>query len=223
MVAIGAQALGPAELLAVLIRTGDGAGGQTALDLARDMWERFDCDWGRLLEATPTELASTKGVGPAKAASICAALEIARRLMREPINPKLGIEDAKTVWAHFRGRIGELTQETFFALFLDARKRLIREEVVSTGSLTESLVHPREAFRTAVREAAASVIFVHNHPSGEPTPSASDIALTRRLVEAGGLLGVPVTDHVIVTKNGYFSFVEQGATQVDGVADLEKE
>jgi DNA repair protein RadC len=213
MIAKGATALGPAELLAILLRTGESTGGRTALDLARDMWDRFDCDWGRLLEATPTELAATSGVGPAKAASVCAALEIARRLMHEPLTARQQIEGAESVWAHFRARISDLTQETFFALYLDARKRLIREEVVSTGSLTESFVHPREAFRSAVREAAASVIFVHNHPSGEPDPSASDIELTRRLVEAGSLLGVPVTDHVIVAKNGYFSFIEQGAAK----------
>jgi DNA repair protein RadC len=213
MIARGPQALGPAELLAILIRTGESSGGSSALDLARDMWDRFDCDWARLLEATPTELAGTNGIGPAKAASVCSALEIARRLMHQPLGARRKIEGAQSVWAHFKARVGDLTQETFFALYLDARKRLIREEVISTGSLTESIVHPREAFRSAVREAAASVIFVHNHPSGEPDPSASDIELTRRLVEAGSLLGVPVTDHVIVAKNGYFSFIEQGAAK----------
>ncbi len=207
----GAGALGPAELLAVFIRTGDSASGTTALDIGRTLWEMFEQDWSRLVEARPSELTKIPGIGPAKAATIGAALEIARRVRLQPLPKKATIGDAKYIWSHFRDLIGTAKREYFHVVMLDAKNRLIRQERISEGTLTESLVHPREAFRAAVRESAAAVIFVHNHPSGDPTPSSEDLKLTEKLIDASKVLSITVLDHVIVTEDDYFSFAENGS------------
>ena len=201
----GPSALGPAELLAILIRTGV-SGGRTALDLARDLWREGGESWEGLARLGTARIASVPGMGPAKAAAVAAALEVGRRLAASPIAGGRPLTGAEAVHAHFRGRIETFEKELFFALLLDNRNRLIREERVSEGTLTESLVHPREAFRAAVREGAAGVVFVHNHPSGDPAPSADDVALTRRLQEAGKIMGIRMLDHVIVARSGYYSF-----------------
>lgn len=203
----GAEALTPSELLAALLRTGEGRG-RTALDLARELWLAYGEDWGRLAQAAPGELTATSGIGPAKAASIAAALEIGRRAAALPLEEGERITGARSVYEHFRGRVGDLRREAFFALLLDARGRLLREEEIGVGTLTSCLVHPREAFRAAVRESAASVVFVHNHPSGDPTPSRADVELTRRLLDAAKVLEIKMADHVIVAAKGYYSFME---------------
>lgn len=205
----GAGALTPSELLAILIRTGPGRG-RTALDAARSVWAGCGETWERLMEATPAELAAMPGLGPAKAASIAAALEMARRAGGRELEKREEISCGQDVYNHFRPRLAGLKRETFHALLLDARGRLMREEEISVGSLTECLVHPREAFRPAVREGAASVVFVHNHPSGDPAPSVEDVKLTRKLFEAAKVLDIRLADHVIVAAHGYFSFVEEG-------------
>lgn len=207
MMARGAADLTDSELLAVLIRTGEGRG-RTALDLGRSLWLAFGGNWDALLAASPSELTGQKGMGPAKAASVAAALEIARRANANPITRKTRITEAKHVYDHFKGRIKGMTREKFFALLLDASGKLIKEEEISVGTLTECLVHPREAYRPAVRESAASVIFVHNHPGGDPRPSAGDVELTRSLMAASKVLDIPMLDHVIISGCGYYSFVE---------------
>lgn len=209
LLAKGAGALTPSELLAALLRTGEGRG-RTALDLARELWQSYGEDWGRLAQAGPVELTATSGIGPAKAASIAAALEIARRAAAAPLGEGVRISGARSVYEHFRGRVGDFKREAFFALLLDAKGRLTREEEIGVGTLTSCLVHPREAFRAAVRESAASVVFVHNHPSGDPAPSPEDLKLTEKLLESAKVLDIAMADHVIVAQSGYFSFAESG-------------
>jgi DNA repair protein RadC len=150
------------------------------------------------------------GLGPAKSASLRAAIELAWRIVDEPLELGQPIRSPADVQRHFRRSLRVLQQESFHVLLLDGRHRLIRAEEVSVGTLTASLVHPREVFRDAIRSAAAAIVLVHNHPSGDPSPSAEDRSVTERLRSAGALLGIRVLDHVIVADSGYFSFREAG-------------
>lgn len=209
----GAGALTPSELIAILVRTGQGRG-RTALDAGRGVWAASGESWERLLDCSPAELAGMPGLGPAKAATVAAALEIARRAGSIALAPREEISCGADVYRHFRGRFTGLKRECFFVLLLDAKGKLIREEEIAVGSLTECIVHPREAFRSAVREAAVSVVFVHNHPSGDPAPSFEDIRLTRKLIEAAKVLDIKLADHVIVGRDGFFSFTESGKGKV---------
>src|SRR6185295_659238 len=133
-----------------------------------------------------------------RAARVRAALELGRRATAEPLAAGGPLRDAAAVYAHFRGRLPQLDREVFYVLLLDGKNRVRGEVRVSEGSLTAALVHPREVFAPAIREAAAALILVHNHPSGDPTPSAEDAAITQRLRQAGELIGIRVLDHVVV-------------------------
>lgn len=206
---LGPGALSDAELLALVLRTG--GRGRSANALSLDLLERFGGLVG-LSAASGAELEGLPGLGRAKGASLRAAFELARRLSEAPLERGLAIRSANDVQRHFQPRLGQERRESFHVLLLDARHRLIGEEVVSIGTLTASLVHPREVFREAIRAAAAALLVVHNHPSGDPTPSAEDRRVTDRLRSAGELLGIRVVDHVIVSPGGHFSFREAGET-----------
>ena len=202
----GADKLSDAQLLGIILRTG--AGGKTAIDVGRELLDRFGGIAG-IARAGIAELYSVQGIGPAKAAEIKAAIELGRRHQR-PTLAGASLCASQEVAEYFHPRLRDVKKEEFRCVLLDTKNRVIREETVSTGSLTASLVHPRETFKTAVRESAAAVIFVHNHPSGDTRPSQEDILLTRRLVQAGDLLGIKVLDHVIVGDGGHFSFRDSG-------------
>ncbi len=203
----GAGALADSELLALILRTGDHR--HDAWSLARGILERFGGLAG--LAMTPAvALEAMPGLGPAKSASLRASIELARRLLDEPLELGQPIRSPEDVQRHFRRRVSGLRRESFHVLLLDGRHRLISMDEVSVGTLTASLVHPREVFREAIRCAAAAVVLVHNHPSGDPSPSAEDRSVTDRLQAAGRLLGIRVVDHVIVTATRYFSFREAG-------------
>jgi DNA repair protein RadC len=207
MIRLGPRALADAELLALVLRTGDRT--RDAWSLARELLDRFD-GLGGMSAAPGSALESEPGLGPAKAASLCAAFELARRIVDQPLDRGRPIRSPIDVQRHFRPRIQGLQRESFHVLMLDGRHRMIAIEEVSVGTLTASLVHPREVFREAIRHAAAAIVLVHNHPSGDPTPSSEDRSVTRRLGTAGRLLGIRVLDHVIVAEGGYFSFQEAG-------------
>ncbi|HEY8514368.1 MAG TPA: DNA repair protein RadC [Candidatus Binatia bacterium] len=204
---VGIEALSDLELLALLLRTGNR--GASALVLAQRLRARYP-RLADLAAASVHELAAIDGIGAARAASICAAIALGRRADHPELGRGDKIGGSEDVFRHFRGRLCGLAQERFYVLMLDGKGRLRRELRVSEGTLTASLVHPREVFRAAIREAAAAVILVHNHPSGDPTPSPEDVALTSRLVAAGDLVGVKVLDHVIVGNGRYTSFVDSG-------------
>lgn len=203
---LGEEALTDAELLALLLRTG---GGETAQRTAARMLREL-AGLAGLSRCHADELVRVRGVGPAKAASLLAALELGRRVGGRRLEPGLAIRDPADVFRHFHPRLRRARQECFLVLLLDGRHRMIREELVSRGTLTASLVHPREVFRPALRACAAALILVHNHPSGDPTPSPEDREVTRRLARAGEILGVAVVDHVIVAERGYSSLREEG-------------
>ena len=203
----GLAALADAELLALVLRTGDRH--RDAWTLARSLLAHFDGLAG-LASAPARALESLPGMGPAKAASLRAAIELGGRLHERPLRRGAPIRSPGDVQRHFRGTLRGLGRESFHVLLLDGRHRLISVEPVSVGTLTASLVHPREVFREAIRAAAAAIVLVHNHPSGDPSPSAEDRSVTERLRAAGVLLGIRVLDHVIVVDDDYFSCRESG-------------
>jgi DNA repair protein RadC len=205
--AVGAAALADAELVALLLRTG--GRGRDALSVARSLLDARGGLRG-LAALTERELAAEPGVGPAKAAALVAALEIGRRVATRLLRPGDGIGGPADVFRHFHARLRDASRERFLALLLDGRHRVIREVEISRGTLTASLVHPREVFRPALRDGAAALVVVHNHPSGDPTPSAEDRQVTDRLARAGELLGVRLLDHVVVAEHGYRSLREEG-------------
>jgi DNA repair protein RadC len=203
----GSEALSDAELLALLLRTG--AGGAGVLTVAARLLALRGGLQG-LARSSARELAQTPGVGPAKAATILAALELGRRLAGRQLPPGAALRGPEDVYRHYHPNLRDARQERFFAVLLDGRHRVLGHEVVSQGTLTASLVHPREVFRPALRACAAALILVHNHPSGDPTPSAEDRDVTSRLARAGEILGVRVVDHVVVAERGYCSLREEG-------------
>jgi len=144
------------------------------------------------------------------AAQVKAAVELGRRMQSGRLRRGRGFSSSNEVAEHFLPYLRGLRKEVFKILLLDARNRMIREETVSEGSLTASIVHPREVFKAAVEESAASVILVHNHPTGDPTPSKEDRAITRQLVKAGEIMNIKVLDHIIVGDGVYLSFADQG-------------
>ncbi len=203
----GGDALSDAQLLAILLRTGDQ--GISALDLAIALMDRFGGLSG-IEAASVSELCEIKGVGPAKAAQLKAALEIARRLGRDGGEAKPAFHGGADVYKFLAPAMSGLPHEEFRVLLLDTKHRLLREKTVSRGTLAGTAVDPREVFSAAVRERAAAVVCGHNHPSGDPAPSSEDRAFTARLLESGRVLGIPLLDHVVIGRDGYFSFAEAG-------------
>ena len=204
----GAGVLSEAELVALLLGGGP-AGGRDSLEIAHAAL-RETGDFGGLARLDPAELGQLPGLGPARAASILAAVELGQRLNAFRLLPGAEVRGPQDVHENFHRRLRWAKREHFFVVLLDARHKVQREVRVSLGTLTASLVHPREVFREAVRSAAAAIVLVHNHPSGDPSPSDEDHRVTRRLVEAGEVLGIPIVDHVVVAERGYYSFQAGG-------------
>jgi len=204
----GPSALTTAELLAILL--GTGRAGASAPDVAAALLARAGPELGQVARRAPAELAAVPGVGRAKAARVVAALELGRRHVEEARPERMRIRSPADVYRWFAPRLADLAAEEFHVLALDSQSGVLRDMLVTRGILNSSLVHPREVFRGAIAEAAAGIIVAHNHPSGDPTPSADDRAVTRQLVEAGRVLDLPVYDHVIVGANRYLSFAEAG-------------
>lgn len=206
--ALGPAALADAELVALVLRTGSGRRPATAL--ASALLEGAGGLSG-LARAAPGELRGAVGVGTAKAAALAAAVELGRRLSARRLRAGDALRGPEDVHRHLHARLRDAPHERFLVILLDGRHRVLREVTASQGTLTASLVHPREVFRPALREGAAAVVLAHNHPSGDPTPSREDREVTRRLARAGELLGVPVLDHVVVAERGFESLREEGS------------
>ncbi len=203
----GAQILTTAELIALVI--GTGRQGESAVSLA----DRILSSSGGLVEllhADVRELQEVDGIGPAKAATILAAIELGRRVNAARGTMLRKISSPTDAADFLMERLSFLRKEHFVTIHLDTKHQILGEEVVSIGSLNASIVHPREIFKTALKRSAASIICAHNHPSGDPTPSAEDISVTKRLVNAGMILGVDVLDHIVIGDKRYISMRERG-------------
>ncbi|MGF7192160.1 RadC family protein [Robbsia andropogonis] len=205
---LGAQALGDAELLALFLRTG--VRGRSAIDIARALLICCGSLAG-VLQADDKTLQSISGIGLAKRTQLRAIQETVRRTLSETLSGKsTTLRNAAAVADYLRLTIGDRSREVFIVLFLDVHCRLLRAEEMAHGTVDRSAVYPREIARRALDLNATSLIVAHNHPSGVLLPSAADRALTRQLQQALGLLDIALVDHLIVSKQGYFSFVDQG-------------
>jgi DNA repair protein RadC len=205
---LGASALTTAELLAILI--GTGRGGADVLEVAGQLLAVSGGSLRRLAQRPGAEFLRAPGVGPAKAGRLLAAFELGARVAREARPLLVRIREPEDVVHLFRNSLRDLQVEEFHLLALDSQSQVLREVLVTRGLLNSSLVHPREVFRAAIAEAAAGIIVVHNHPSGDPTPSAEDKAVTRQLLAAGRLLDLPLYDHVIIAGDRFVSFANAG-------------
>lgn len=204
LIAKGPSALKKVELLAILLRTG--IKNKNVIQVAEDVLESYGGK--KFFDASYKELRNIHGVGSTKAAQILAAIELGKRLYREKIEKEVYIHTPKDVLKAVDD-LGENKRENFVLLCLDARSKLVYKETISMGTLNASLVHPREVFEPAIRNFAVQIVIIHNHPSGDPEPSEDDLVITKKLVEAGKILGIEITDHVIIAKNSYFSFKER--------------
>ncbi len=203
----GADRLANKELLAILLRTGNQE--ESALMLAERLLARFG-SLPKLATTSYEELLAVKGIGPAKAADILAAFELSKRLSDSHMEFHGVVHSPKDAAQLVLRELSLADKEHFMIIMLNIKHRVIAKKVISIGHLHASLVHPREMFKEAIRRSSAAVILVHNHPSGDLTPSRDDIATTERLRDVGDLLGIDVLDHIIIGDNRYLSFREQG-------------
>lgn len=205
LVAKGAENLKDSELLAILLRTGKA--GKNVIEIASQILSKYSKK--RLLQMTYQDLVKIGGIDSAKATTLLAAFELTKRASEVNDTNLPTISNAKDAAAQLTD-IRDLKKEHFVVLYLNAKNQLVHKEIISMGTLNANLVHPREVFEPALKHSAAQVIASHNHPSGDPKPSEDDIEITKRLTEAGKMMGVEVMDHVIVSKNSHFSFKEEG-------------
>jgi DNA repair protein RadC len=202
----GSEALSNAELLSVILRTGNKK--ENVLELSNKILKKYN-----LLSLSRVRINNLKkisGMGETKACQIVACFELGRRLLsfRKELKPR--IEKARDIAKLFMPHMANLKKEYFKGIYLDSRKRIIKEETIFIGNLNTSVIHPREIFQIAFNEGSAALILLHNHPSGDAWPSIDDIEITRQLVEAGEILGIEVLDHIIIGEKRYVSLKEQG-------------
>ncbi len=204
----GPHALSAIELVAILF--GSGSEGRSSIDLAREVLGASQGSLRRLASRPVASLTSVRGVGSARAIAVHAALELGRRMVAEQRDEGAAMREARDVYNAYAHRLADLPVEEFHVATLDAQHRLENDILITRGILNSSLVHAREVFRQAIAENAYAVILIHNHPSGDPTPSPEDRVVTTQLVAAGKLLGIDVLDHIIVGRGRFTSFAESG-------------
>lgn len=209
----GLSTLSNGELLALILRTGSSS--QTAMGLAESILMSVDGGLAGLVSLTPQELMGIKGVGRAKACAVAALGELAKRIHLKPISDKYRVDCASDVAGFFMEELRYEKKEHFRILMLNAKGIVIGADSVSVGGLTSTAVHPREVFSPAIKKNASTIVLVHNHPSGDPTPSNADIELTKRIQSAGRLIGIKVLDHVIIGDGKYVSLLGEGYIKED--------
>ena len=203
----GPEVLSDAQLLAILLRIGRRH--SSAVEVAMDLLRHLEGLQG-LSNRSVEELCRIPGIGPAKTAQLKAAIELGKRVLAAPLSSGKRIASSADLFHHYYPLLRDLRHEVFKVVLLDAKHAIVREATVSEGSLTVSIVHPREVFKAAILLNSAKVILMHNHPSGNPSPSEEDLRITKQLVEAGRLLGIKVYDHIILAGASYQSLADEG-------------
>ncbi len=203
----GSAFLSNSELLAILI--GTGTRDSSAISVANGILSIEKAGLSYLVDCTPEELCKIEGMGKAKSCKVIAAIELGKRISQSPGEKRFAVGTPGEVAALYMDEMRHLKKEHFKVLFLNTKNEILSAENTSIGNLNSSIVHPREVFRNAVKKGAAAIIVIHNHPSGNPTPSQNDLDITRRLEEAGQLLGIPVLDHLIIGDGIFISLKEK--------------
>ncbi len=204
----GRDKLSTAEVLAILI--GSGGADRSALEIATDLLTMDSRGIAFLGECRPEEMMSVKGIGRAKACEILAAVELGKRIAACPREERRVISTSADIADVVMEKMRYYRKEHFVCMLINVKGEIIEESCISIGDLCSSVTHPREVFVDAVRRSAGSVVFIHNHPSGDPTPSEADVATTKRLIEAGQILGIPVLDHIVIGDGEYVSMKAKG-------------
>ena len=209
----GIGVLSNGELLALILKTG--GAGLSAMGLSEVVLGSLDGGVFGLVSVTPQELMGIKGIGKSKACALAAIGELSKRINAKPFREKYRIECASDVAGFIMEELRYEKKEHFKTLMMDAKGSVIGVENISTGGLTSTEVHPREVFSPAIKKNASTIVLVHNHPSGDPTPSQMDVNVTKRLKEAGKLIGIKVLDHVVIGDGSYVSLLGEGYIQED--------
>lgn len=207
---LGADSLSDAELLAIMLRTGTKT--KTPVDLGRDILNLFGNQWGLLglHHFSLREIMKIKGVGEVKAVQLLCIAEISKRISHRKAELELNFQDPQTIAAYYMEQLRHSEKEKFVLILLNSRNQLIHDEVLSIGTVNATLVSPREIFIEALKIEASNIIILHNHPSGDPTPSRQDLLITNKIKEVSGLVEIPLIDHIIIGDNQYFSFKQKG-------------
>ncbi|MDH5763148.1 MAG: DNA repair protein RadC [Nitrospinota bacterium] len=209
LVKYGGEALSEAQLLAILIGSGDRSAKKSAVDICRDLLKSFD-NLSNLDRASVHELCQVKGIGLAKAAQIKAALEVGKRMASTRSSNHKKMNTSRALVDYFAPFMNNLRKEVVKIALLDNKLHIINDFVISEGSVDSSIVHPREVMIPAIRESATKIVLLHNHPSGDPTPSRADIEITHRVSKAGNIIGIQLLDHIIIGGTEYYSFADEG-------------
>lgn len=203
----GASSMQSFELIAIILRTG--SKNESVLELAKRVTYRFE-SLKALSNASIADLKSIKGIGDSKAIELLASFELGKRVNKESFNAKNKLHSPENIYMYLKGELEMKTQEHFIALYLNTKGELIKKETLFIGSLNSSLIHPREIFKHAVLNSAASIIICHNHPSGDPTPSRQDTEITKLIHKNSLMMDIELLDHIIIGKDRYYSFKEKG-------------
>jgi DNA repair protein RadC len=209
-VRFGADGLSDAQLISIVIGSGSAQHGKTAMDIALELLEKFG-ELGEIASAGIPELCEVEGMTEAKALQVKSSLELGKRFVAEMMRPPHGraFSSSEEIFGYFHPFMCDLKKEIFKIILLDSQNVMMRDVTISEGALDKSIVHPREVFKPAIRESAASIILMHNHPSGDPAPSKNDKSITEKLASTGEVVGIKVLDHIIIGKKGYFSFCDE--------------
>ena len=209
LIKFGEDKLSEAHLLGIIIGSGNPRSQKNAVDLSLELLKTFG-NLKKLDQASVNELCQVPGIGAAKAAQIKAALEVGKRLASQGSGPRNKLQTSRDFVEYFSPFLKNLKKEVVKIALMDHKLQFIKEMTVSEGSLNASIVHPREVMIPAIKESAASIVLVHNHPSGDPTPSQSDVEITHRISKTGQIIGIKLLDHIIIGDNSYYSFSDEG-------------
>lgn len=207
LLSMGPSVLSNSELIAVIIRIG--SGNDTAIDLASKLLNQDNRGIAYLANASVLDLTRVKGIGDCKAAQIMAAIELGKRIKRQALHNNIKVSSPEVIANLVMDSMKHLEKEHFDVAILDTKNQIISIDNISIGTLNSSIVHPRDVFNIAIKKSANAIILIHNHPSGDPTPSKEDISITNRLIESGEIIGIKVLDHIIIGNDRFLSMKEE--------------